>query len=165
MTGPYIENDRSWVEVVGTKRQELVKMQEMKPTNTRSMRFILRSSENNHYNYDISSEENHQTSEMRFYGNYAHIRKTLDYSYHSNYTEARQRLQNLIIDDMMKSALITDKNGDMCTTPTEPWLVFTAGAMGAGKSYTIKSLVAKERFPLLAFVSVDPDEVKVRSAI
>ena len=60
---------------------------------------------------------------------------------------------------MLESALITDVNGDVCTTPTEPWLVFTAGAMGAGKGYTIKTLVQEEKFPLIAFVSVDPDDV------
>jgi hypothetical protein len=37
-------------------------------------------------------------------------------------------------------------------------LHFTAipGAMGAGKSYTMRKLVDNGRFPLLAFVNVDP---------
>lgn len=37
---------------------------------------------------------------------------------------------------------------------------FTAGAMGAGKGYTIKKLVEKGRFPLLAFVRVNPDAIR-----
>lgn len=33
-------------------------------------------------------------------------------------------------------------------------------AMGAGKGYTMNKLVEKGRFPLLAFVPVDPDEIR-----
>ena len=35
-----------------------------------------------------------------------------------------------------------------------------AGAMGAGKGYTIDRLVEAGRFPLTGFVAVDPDEVR-----
>jgi predicted kinase len=41
-----------------------------------------------------------------------------------------------------------------------PWIVFTAGPMGAGKSHTMKKLVKEGRFPLLAFVRVDPDAIR-----
>lgn len=129
--------------------------------NSRSVRFLLRRDLNPApFRSDVSTEENHMSLDKKFYGKYRHLRKTLDFSYHRNYTEKRQRLQDSIIDDMLDTALITDVNGDVCTTPTEPWLVFTAGAMGAGKGYTIKSLVSKKRFPLLAFVTVDPDEIR-----
>jgi len=109
---------------------------------------------------DLSTEDNHKSSDRDFYGKFAHIRKNLDYSYHCNYTENRQRLQNSIIEDMLDSAMITDIKGNVCTTPTEPWLVFTAGAMGAGKGYTIQKLVERKRFPLSGFVMVDPDEIR-----
>jgi len=142
---------------IGDGRPTLTKMN----TLTRSVRFLIRTESNFAvFQSGKSTEENHQSNDMNFYGKYAHIRKTLDYSYHRNYTEKRQRLQNSIIQDMLSTALITDVNGDVCTTPTEPWLVFTAGAMGAGKGYTIKTLVQNERFPLLAFVTVDPDEIR-----
>jgi hypothetical protein len=110
----------------------------------------------------ISSELNYKASadEQGFYGAFSHIRATLDYSYHEHYTKKRQSLQDSIISDMLNSAIIRDKDGNVCTTPTEPWLVFTAGAMGAGKSYTMNKLVEKGRFPLLAFVLVDPDEIR-----
>jgi len=108
----------------------------------------------------LSSEENNKSDDMNFYGRFSHIRKTLDYSYHSNYRKERQWLQDTIIEEMLECVEITDINGNTCTTPTEPWLVFTAGAMGAGKSYTINSLVDDGRFPLLAFVLVDPDEIR-----
>lgn len=110
-----------------------------------------------------STEENNKSDdEQAFYGPYAHIRRTLDYTYHSNYTKERQFLQDSIIDEFLEDVSIKDVNGNVCTTPTEPWLVFTAGAMGAGKGHTIHELVKKGRFPLLAFVTVDPDEIRRR---
>jgi len=78
----------------------------------------------------VSTEDNHRADHMHFYGKFAHIRRTLDYSYHANYTFERQIFQDAIIDDFLQAALMTDKNGELCTTPTEPWLVFT-GTLGA----------------------------------
>ena len=110
-----------------------------------------------------STEENNKSDDLQaFFGPYAHIRKTLDYTYHSNYTKERQFLQDSIIDEFLEDVSIKDVNGNVCTTPTDPWLVFTAGAMGAGKGHTIHELVKKGRFPLLAFVTVDPDEIRRR---
>lgn len=108
----------------------------------------------------ISSEENNKSDDMNFYGKYSYIRKTLDYGYHSNYTFERQKLQDAIINDMLDEAFVFDEDGNVGTVPTEPWIVFTAGAMGAGKSHTMGVLVEKGRFPLTAFVRVDPDEVR-----
>jgi Zeta toxin len=93
--------------------------------------------------------------------------------------------QDAVIDHFLKAAVIKDKNGELCTTPTEPWIVFTAGAMGvyipfsvvctppylsnnftfvcctgAGKSHTMRILVENGHFPLLAFVNVDPDRIR-----
>jgi len=91
----------------------------------------------------VSTEENNRSKDMNFYGPFAHIRKTLDYTYHSNYTKQRQVFQDSIIEEFLESVSLTDVNGDVCTTPTEPWVVFSAGAMGAGKGYTINELVTK----------------------
>ena len=110
-----------------------------------------------------STEENNKSDDDHaFFGPYAHIRRTLDYTYHKNYTKERQFLQDSIIDEFLEDVSIKDVNGNVCTTPTDPWLVFTAGAMGAGKGHTIHELVKKGRFPLLAFVTVDPDEIRRR---
>lgn len=108
----------------------------------------------------ISTEDNNRAEKCEFWGPYSHIRETLDYEYHAPYTRERQTLQDAIITDMLNSAVVKDENGDLCSTPTEPWVVFTAGAMGAGKSFTMNKLVEKGHFPLLAFVSVDPDEIR-----
>ena len=108
----------------------------------------------------MSTEDNHKADKCEFFGPYSHIRETLDYEYHAPYTRERQSLQDAIVTDMLSAAVIKDQNGDVCSTPTEPWIVFTAGAMGAGKSYTMNKLVEKGHFPLLAFVTVDPDEIR-----
>lgn len=114
------------------------------------------------FSVQMSTEVNHKSDDMQFYGPYSHIRKQLDYTYHSNYKKERQWLQDAIIEDILKTAKLTDVNGDVCTTPTEPWLVFTAGAMGAGKSHTIRKLQEEGRFPLMAFVFVDPEDIRQR---
>lgn len=61
---------------------------------------------------------------------------------------------------MLDDAFILDVDGKIGTVPTEPWIVFTAGAMGCGKSHTMQTLVDRKRFPLGSFVTVDPDEIR-----
>ena len=110
---------------------------------------------------NLSTEDNYQSSSASFFGPYAHLRKTLDYTYHKNYNRERQMLQDAIINETLNRVQVVDAtSGEVCTTPTEPFLVFTAGAMGAGKSYTLRKLQEKGRFPLSAFVIVDPDEIR-----
>jgi len=81
----------------------------------------------------VSSEQNHRSDDRNFYGQFAHIRRTLDYEYHNNYTRERQLFQDAIINEFLHETHLKDQQGRECTTPTEPWIVFTAGAMGAGK--------------------------------
>jgi predicted kinase len=107
-----------------------------------------------------SSEENHASDDMIFYEPYADIRASLDYTYHKNYTMERQRLQASIVQKFLDDAILIDQNGEVCTIPTRPWIVFTAGAFGAGKGYTLNQLVRKGRFPLMAFVRVNPDDIR-----
>jgi len=45
---------------------------------------------------------------------------------------------------------------------SRPWLVLTAGPMGAGKSHTVRWLAAAGAFPLASFVRVNPDAIKSR---
>lgn len=88
-------------------------------------------------------------------GPYAHIRSKLDYTYHSYYTVHRQHLQDSITQKLLRATKVT------CPVPpTTHWIVFTAGAMGAGKTHTVRSLADKGNFPLDSFVGVDPDEIR-----
>jgi hypothetical protein len=100
-----------------------------------------------------SSEENHRSDDRKFYGQFAHIRKTLDYSYHSNYTFERQVFQDAIINELLHEAVVIDQYGDECSTPTEPWIVFTAGAMGAGK---VRSVIVAGRLTNIHHVVLTP---------
>lgn len=99
---------------------------------------------------------------VSFTGPFAYIRSKLDYSYHKRYSRDRQLLQDSIIELMMNSTIVMDSStGRVCSVPlSKPWIVFTAGAMGAGKTHTIKYLHANSYFPLHAFVTVDPDEIR-----
>ena len=60
----------------------------------------------------------------------------------SNGWQARQALQDQLLRNVLGAATVKD----------EPWIVFTAGAMGAGKGYVVDQLVAAGRFPLAGFV-------------
>jgi hypothetical protein len=56
--------------------------------------------------------------------------KRTNYHKKGNYSRARQELQDKIVRKMLDGTTITDEtNGSVCTTPTEPWIVFTAGVM------------------------------------
>lgn len=81
---------------------------------------------------DPSSTETQMSEQEPFVGKYASIRKGLDYSYHDTYSADRQHFQDSIIDEMMENTRIQDFRGRTCSKPLDPWIVFTAGAMGAG---------------------------------
>lgn len=83
---------------------------------------------------DKSTEENYGVDNMDFIGPFESVRANLDYSYHGNYIKSRQLFQDRIVEKMLDGTIIEDSNGrGVCRTPTEPWIVFTAGVMGAGK--------------------------------
>lgn len=140
--------------------EDLGALEGMKRASIMAVKPMRKPRRNRRFSTLISSEMNHKADQEQYFGAYSHIRKTLDYSYHCHYTRERQSLQDAIITDMLNVTIVKDKDGQICTTPAEPWLVFTAGAMGCGKGYTMNKLVEMGRFPLLAFVSVDPDEIR-----
>ena len=47
-----------------------------------------------------------------------------------NYSKSRQEFQDKIVEKLLDGTAVTDAtNGRVCKTPTEPWIVFTAGVM------------------------------------
>lgn len=42
----------------------------------------------------------------------------------------------------------------------QPWMVLTAGPMGAGKTHTMRTFAKEDIFPLDRFVIVDPDRIR-----
>ncbi len=107
------------------------------------------------YDWSRSTRDNFQippdATNVGFTPPYASIRKALDEEYHGRYTRERQSLQDLLVDHMVS----------VCGPPQRrPWLVFTAGAMGAGKSRTMTWLSDQGIFPLSQVVQIDPDLFK-----
>lgn len=74
---------------------------------------------------------------------YESIRSKLDYNYHSKTPETR-----LIVQDDFMTKLLSRPY----STSESPILLFTAGAMGAGKSHYLSTLPYK-------FILIDPDEI------
>ena len=113
-------------------------------------------------------------AEPPFVGPYHETRAGLDYSYHLRYVEERQRVQDAIVTRFLAggSSVVAPLGGGCGGTGSgesgsaapanapRPWLVYTAGAMGAGKSHTLRWLHSQGLFPLERFVWVDPDAIK-----
>ncbi len=104
------------------------------------------------YNWNGTTSENYAAAATagNFHGRYRHIRSRMDYTYHVNYQKSRQLLQDEIVTHWEQSG----------TRDENPWLIFTAGAMGAGKSHTIDMLEGFGCCALSRMVRVDPDTVK-----
>ena len=109
------------------------------------------------YDYTLSTKDNytlHDTSSEEWkpaqFGPYAETRRSLDSKYHGVYTKGRQAFQDKIIEAVVEP----------CLTQKNPWLIYTAGAMGAGKSRTIHWMWTQGHFPLDDIVHIDPDIFK-----
>ena len=84
------------------------------------------------FDCNLSTEDYHRSNQKKIYGRYASLRKLLDYDYHAHYSQSRQMFQDSIIDSMLDNPWIEDQFGQNCSQPMRPWIVFTAGVMGAG---------------------------------
>ncbi|CAK0879498.1 unnamed protein product, partial [Prorocentrum cordatum] len=102
--------------------------------------------------YDIGKSTEEIWSVPHFVGGHKDIRPLLDYAYHATYKSYRVQVQDDIIEK-----LCTDQN---CQSDLLPWVVFTAGAMGAGKGYVVRWLDKMGYLPLKDFVVVDPDQIR-----
>jgi hypothetical protein len=102
------------------------------------------------YDYTKPSHENYRKDDQFFVGEFADIRKTRDYSYHNNFTEERQLWQ----DDVIRNVVIRTER------QARPWILFTCGPMGAGKSFALSWMSQHGFFPLENIVHIDPDRFK-----
>lgn len=113
------------------------------------------------YDFTRDTEFNHGTGDgPNFVGEFAELRKTLDYKYHAYYSKERQAVQDMIINKFMATVVKDSKTHMFCARPSQPWLIFTAGAMGSGKSHLMGWLDKWGLFPLASFVQVDPDKIR-----
>jgi len=107
--------------------------------------------------YDLPVfDANLSTQEMwcvpHFVGDNQETRPLLDYSYHATYSTVRVGVQ----DDIIRK-FSTDQNR---FSELLPWVVFTAGAMGAGKGYVVRWMDKNGYLPIDQFVVVDPDQIR-----
>lgn len=106
------------------------------------------------YDYERSTQANHTVPSDDPSGDpagrYIRFRNGLDLAYHGRYHSSRQRLQDLLI----QQTLATGRRYE------EPWLIFTAGPMGAGKSHVIQWMHDHGFFLMHHIVHCDPDVFK-----
>lgn len=88
-----------------------------------------------------------------FIGENITIRKSLDYSYHGNYTKERQHFQDALI----KNNVLLDGSGS-----DRPWYVLTCGPMGAGKGWVLGWMSANGILELERVSKIDPDAFKLK---
>jgi hypothetical protein len=103
------------------------------------------------YDFSKSTQENYANSNSEeFFGDFAKYRARMDRTYHGNYTQERQRWQDAVI----KRVAVRIES------QPEPWVVYTCGAMGAGKGYALSYMSKIGAFPLENIVHIDPDAFK-----
>ena len=133
-----------------------------------------RSDRSYYYNWNESTEYNYSvggvgtSSCATSTGKYKHIRDRLDYSYHKMYSQSRQLLQDRIIDSVLS---ITTTSVSTSSSVSSPWIIFTAGVMGAGKTHSIRRLREEGKLTFLhtnnendkqlpQLLTVDPDCIR-----
>ena len=104
------------------------------------------------YDFAVSSQQNYAHPAKDFRGLFQAIRAQLDFKYHGNYTPQRQTLQDILVHNVIGAGIPRKR----------PWIVFTAGAMGAGKSHTISWMNDRGFFPIDGMVQVDADNFRMQ---
>eukprot|EP00188_Purpureofilum_apyrenoidigerum_P002145 Plantae.Rhodophyta-Purpureofilum_apyrenoidigerum.ctg22950.p1 GENE.Plantae.Rhodophyta-Purpureofilum_apyrenoidigerum.ctg22950~~Plantae.Rhodophyta-Purpureofilum_apyrenoidigerum.ctg22950.p1 ORF type:complete len:520 (+),score=70.67 Plantae.Rhodophyta-Purpureofilum_apyrenoidigerum.ctg22950:131-1561(+) len=105
------------------------------------------------YDYTKSTMENYAAKspdDMVAVGQFADVRSNLDESYHGRYIASRQAFQDMLVQSVVRCGVQSE----------HPWIIFTAGPMGAGKSHTLQWMSEREYFPIKHMVQLDPDKFK-----
>mmetsp|Transcript_19485 Transcript_19485/g.67574 ORF Transcript_19485/g.67574 Transcript_19485/m.67574 type:complete len:584 (+) Transcript_19485:122-1873(+) len=114
------------------------------------------------YDFSRSTHENHgAAASAGFVGDLVPLRERLDAAWHGHYSPARQRWQDAAVRGVVQGAFRrADGAGESAAPTRHPWLVFTCGAMGAGKGWVMNWMSQREILPLRRIVHVDPDRFK-----
>uniref|UniRef100_A0A7S1WFY0 EF-hand domain-containing protein n=1 Tax=Alexandrium catenella TaxID=2925 RepID=A0A7S1WFY0_ALECA len=103
--------------------------------------------------FDPSKSTEDNFSVEHFIGIHASIRPLMDYTYHRKYMDSRVLMQDDLIERFCKQCV---RRG----SEQLPWVVFTAGAMGAGKGYVTRWMDQSGYLPMKNFLVVDPDAIR-----
>ncbi|CAJ1395262.1 unnamed protein product [Effrenium voratum] len=88
----------------------------------------------------------------------ANGRSEIDWDYHGIYTESRCDMQDAMVAAMIEEAEAREARGTPQSATSSPCAVFSAGAIGVGKSYTVGWLADQGLMPsLISSVYIDPD--------
>jgi predicted ABC-type ATPase len=85
------------------------------------------------------------------------FRELLDKNYHRTYSIDRIAFQDKIVEDIISSP---DDAGTK--QKHQPWVIFTAGPTGVGKSTIIRWLLDRGYLPLTNIVKIDMDEIRLK---
>lgn len=115
------------------------------------------------YDYHKSTRDNYALSgdgqEENFVGEFADIRRKTDSRWHGNYPIERQVLQDALVRDVLGLDSTSSRTTD---DSRNPWIIFTGGAMGAGKGYTMNWMRNRNIIPIANLRHIDPDVFKRR---
>lgn len=127
----------------------------------------------NTYDYSKSTSYNHADPNAQLRREYYTARVGLDYYHHVRYSMERQAIQDSIIrqllsfEDMQRGRPVVGsewkrvvRGSRLVRQPRQPWCIFTAGAMGAGKTHVMCALDRHGLVPLNRFVRVDMDRIR-----
>ena len=112
---------------------------------------------------DPATVDLHYSPNRTLVGDFIPERALLDADYHPPVTAARQTIQDAIL----RARLFPpDAGATRCRRALHAravqWVVFMAGAMGAGKTHARHALAAAHLFPAAAFTVVDVDGLRVQ---
>lgn len=114
------------------------------------------------YDWRLPTQEVYFEDGDDFTDRFKNARGKLDYNYHRHPATKRQLLQDAILSRVVQHQSEIGKKEllDEAKSTRRPWLVFSAGPMGVGKSYVLSKLHSTGFFPLDQFLKIDPDMIK-----
>mmetsp|Transcript_8837 Transcript_8837/g.23081 ORF Transcript_8837/g.23081 Transcript_8837/m.23081 type:complete len:336 (+) Transcript_8837:18-1025(+) len=125
------------------------------------------------YDYSKTTSENYNDPTARLRREFFSARVGLDYRHHMRYSLERQAVQDGIIrqilsfEDMQRGKPVAEadwmrvaRGARVLRQPRQPWCVFTAGAMGAGKTHVMCALDRHGLMPINNFVRIDMDRIR-----
>lgn len=113
------------------------------------------------YDFQKSTRDNYtdqlSSDKPTYSGEFLDIRKNIDSRFHGSYICSRQLMQ----DDLIKEALGIRAGPEVWPKQTgHPWILFTGGAMGAGKGYTMNWMMRMGIIQIPNLRHIDPDVFK-----